>query len=388
MSQAPYPRNKSSRPKGDTASRLYSLLVDNPYDWIQKPPETDTWHTVKHGKLNPHNLTKGHPVGIRPGKKQCRWAAIDIDKTSCYHPSQAPEAIEEIVKILRQNGAEAAILIQSSKSNGIHIFIPIPEHPTAAISAWLESILTKKNLMIKDGQLEIFPNRRKTGLYKALRMPLIAPDSWVLNDDLAPIHRDQARFCDEWENALDCNQEFKINGNKPEEPNWIQEHRERLRVGFTGRGQTQEVSRAAAIIAAKDGGLYGIALQRRMCKLVSEAPGYRAYCGHQKEIDRGSFSCWVKHYSKFGCNCRASNTSRQERKTPKATNPVHNSQLSASRRRLVAFTATRLLKEGRTFPNITAARHAIRSELKAKGDGVSPKTIRKHDDLIQPLIKR
>jgi len=140
-------------------TRYFGLVVDNPYDWIQKQHGSD-WKTIKRGALTPAELRRGHPVGIRPHRDRCRWLALDIDTGSQHHPSSAPEAVDGILHIFAEKGIEGVLRVQSSDSRGLHLWFPIPVQPTVAAAGFLECALAEAGLALADGQLEAFPNRR------------------------------------------------------------------------------------------------------------------------------------------------------------------------------------------------------------------------------------
>ena len=64
----------------------------------------------------------------------------------------------------------------------------------------------------------------------------------------------------------------------------------RLKQGFTAAGQTNELTFLAQQIARLIEGLDSTeALRRRCSELVSQAPGFLEFCGHQREVINGSY---------------------------------------------------------------------------------------------------
>ena len=88
-------------------------------------------------------------------------ACIDIDINSRYHPPNDGEGIEPVKNALAEIGLIRALEFQSSFSTGMHLWYPLPE----AKKSWelanaIGDACRVKNLEIKNGVLELRPNRR------------------------------------------------------------------------------------------------------------------------------------------------------------------------------------------------------------------------------------
>lgn len=373
--------------------RLFALLVGCTRPWIEWPDHAEHWITYSRGQLTPSRLGVGHPVGILPGRRRSRWAAIDIDhkpnKVSQYHPQRTEDGIDKIIAILAKNGLEGVVRIQSSTSKGIHLWMPVPEQKTTDLAQWLHSIFANEQCVISQGTLELFPNTpRKGASYKAIRVPLLSPGSWVLDEDLFPIHQDIGSLCDELERALWINSEFMIRG-QPEVPHDyfhdIPQARSRLEKGFTGPGQTDKLAMDAAYIGAYEG-LKGAALRTRMCNLLKNAPNAQKHSSHYKEIERGTYDSWWRFYSSKSRTWRESQREVGACKKAPNTNPSHNSEKSARARMDLERAAETLTQQGLTYPHITAARKALVDQVHQLGGTMSINTVRKHDDISLSLI--
>jgi hypothetical protein len=113
-----------------------------------------------------------------------RYAMIDIDIDSPYHPNNDPQAYARLLLTLEQIELVYPVPIRSSHSGGIHIYYFFPRAvPTFRIAALIRVTLINAKFPIKNGQIEIFPNtkaysgdKNKPSYYKAHRLPL-QPDS-------------------------------------------------------------------------------------------------------------------------------------------------------------------------------------------------------------------
>ena len=105
---------------------------------------------------------------------QTMAACIDIDINSRYHPANDGEGIVPVKDALAEIGLIRALEFQSSFSTGMHLWYPLP----VAKKSWelanaIEDACGAKNLEIRDGVLELRPNRRNfDSNFKLIRAPL------------------------------------------------------------------------------------------------------------------------------------------------------------------------------------------------------------------------
>lgn len=187
------------------------------WDFIEadtpEPGERPQWYTETGFRLNTRVLISRllNPdklIGVR-FNKETRYGLLDIDSGSPYHPNQDENAISQIRQNLEDIGINDTLLVQSSHSGGIHLYIFLPE----VVSTWgLACVLRKKlqqKFIIQDGILEIFPNtkaysRQGKSLYKAHRLPLQL-GSYLLDEDFQPYSNSWERFfelaerCGQWQ---------------------------------------------------------------------------------------------------------------------------------------------------------------------------------------------
>lgn len=371
------------------AQRLHSLIVDRRFFWIRKP-QGRNWQTVRNCPIRPAHLLKGEPVGLRPGRGRTRWLAIDIDTTGRYHPATNPDAIPEILQLLAEQGLEGVLVVQSSDSRGIHLWMPIQAQATAIAAQWLNDLIRRAGFQVQPGHLELFPNVTKRGaLQQGIRLPLVAPGSFVLDADLNPVHRDVSAFCDQWEAALAINGHFALAaGCDADARGYWQEipaAKLRLQAGFTGPKQTDELAGQAAYIAAWEG-LSGAALQKRMCALLLAAPGCKERSGHFREIAAGRLNNWWKHYCKVGGGRHTPPASQSGYARPKAY--THNADLAAGRAQAIEQAVIQLRDAGLPFKTLTEVREAV-AELVKQESGQKPgnATLKKQDQLLLTLLR-
>ena len=373
------------------AKRLHELIVDRPFDWINKAPGGH-WTTVHDRPLRPVDLLAGDPTGPRPGDGQTRWLAIDIDASGRYHPERNLQAIPALLQLLAVHGLEGVLIVQSSDSRGIHLWIPVQLQPTQRLAEWLEDLITSAGFRIEPGHLELFPNcpRNRSALPQGIRLPLVAAGSWVLDSELNPVHQSVDRFCDAWEAALAINDGFSLATDLDANPEasgyWkkIPDAQFRLEQGFTGRGQTDELASAAAYLGRWEG-LSGVALQRRMCALLLAAPGCKEHSGHYREIAAGTLDKWWRHYSSRDAHRCGPTAGRSQ---PRSQHSTHNADLAAGRAQAIAAAVGQLRQAGLAFNTLTEAREAV-AELVKQQSGSKPghATLKKQDQLLSTLLE-
>lgn len=173
-------------------------------DTIKTPVENKRWtcdsgNTIRKDKLVELYLDPNTIIGCRFGK-QTRHAVIDIDKGSIYHPNQDREAISRILDCLKSIGIEGSIIIRSSHSGGVHLIFPFPLLiESFELATLLRDTVEKNGYEVKSGQLEIFPNVKKSAksLYNGIRLPL-QDGSFILNDKFEIVTNNHEVFISEF----------------------------------------------------------------------------------------------------------------------------------------------------------------------------------------------
>jgi hypothetical protein len=178
--------------------RLCEIFGQHPWDFIQAPApapgDKPQWKTVTDYPLRPRVLwakwqDPDQLIGVR-FNSQTRYGLLDIDAESPYCN---PESLAEIRAALETIGIVRTLLIRSSHSGGLHLYIPLPEPiKTFDLAVALHECLTAQGFQFTNGQLEQFPNVKTYGNeriihYNGHRLPLQPnTSSCLLDDDLNP----------------------------------------------------------------------------------------------------------------------------------------------------------------------------------------------------------
>ena len=233
------------------------------------------------------------------------WVIIDIDKNSIYHHSISGEhALEPVLNAAKRIGLKREILFRSSYSQGFHILYPLKEPVRAKKTAKVvRDAFLREALLVRDGMLEIYPNDAQTNLFKVIRAPLSGNGNafWIDGLDM---------WCDDLDifrqiflqrsgsnalrsSAIEAPLLSTSSSNRRDLVNNKSSFdciRARLSEGFTGKSQTREVAFAALQHARLIDGLSSPAAIRSRCiELVTSAPGFNDFCGHQRQIKTGAY---------------------------------------------------------------------------------------------------
>lgn len=243
-------------------------------------------------------------IGVRFGALT-RYGLIDIDIDSPYHPNQDPTAISGIIWALESIGIYRVLIVRSSLSQGIHLYIPL-ETPIATygLATALKLCCEAAGFNLSPGQLEIFPNckaYRPGGHtnYNGHRLPLQS-GSFLLDSDYQPISNDLGFFFSSWDIAARGNDhhelEVTIAANKKRPctytrgqnkgEKWKADCEAAIATGWTAHGQTNELLGTFAQYGRVFLSLSGEELVQWLIGTVIDAPGYRSWCRHQHHIDR------------------------------------------------------------------------------------------------------
>ncbi|WP_373545671.1 hypothetical protein, partial [Chamaesiphon sp.] len=325
-------------PALDLATQLPKLFRHNNFGYIeadnQLKPDwlTKTEFPLSSGELVRLFLEETKLIGVGFGKLT-KYILIDIDWLSKYHPTHDIDAFRGILNALEKIGLTRYLVIRSSDSGGIHIYLPLPKQvSTFQLAASVRVTLTDAGFDIKNGHLEIFPNTKsfaKTGTgefshYKRHRLPLQSNSgSYMLEDDglnpqpLLDTTEDQlAAFLDQWEIAA-AGQDMKLLNRKlPQLYAKYKQRKNRFKyqscedktkkarewetalnlaraIGWTGYGQTYSLMPkflAYGVVFLK---LVGKELYDWMHKAITTAPGYQQNCRHQHEIEK-MIRSWIR----------------------------------------------------------------------------------------------
>lgn len=306
----------------DPIAQILLKYFDHRYDYIQAQAKQRgkkiKWRTVKSHLLLKRNLWKdwnkeSKIIGLSFGK-HTRRIVIDIDIDSPYHPNNDEEAYQKLLHTLEDLGLCGHIPIQSSWSQGIHIynFLAKPVSSYYA-SLCIQTAFRAAGFEIKNGHLEVFPNTKSYGdskkgkftHYKAHRLPLQpGTGSFILSPySLEFKGLSLEKFAHMAEASAQDNdvEHFQrmIELCRDSKPQYWENHKKRHKVrewqthlwdfiseGWTDYHQTNVLLGKIAIQCHVFEKKQGDELIDAMVELAISLPGYRKYCRHQHEIYR------------------------------------------------------------------------------------------------------
>jgi hypothetical protein len=355
----------------------------HPWGFIYAPVpqagERPAWQTETRYPIQPRNLWSQYLnpdvlLGLKFGK-WTRYAMLDIDHNSQYHPHNNPQAYGKVLAALEKIGLCRPVAIQSSDSGGIHLyyFFSSEVHSfSLACAVWLA--LKEARLTTKGGQLEIFPNPKpyskdKPTNFKAHRLPLQA-GSYILDADFQLESNDLGQFLKaaNWsaqgqddeglQQAIAAASKQKMfwsdNGKSNAVQMWQHDLQERIGEGWTDYHQTNDLLKDIACYGIVFGNLSGLKLIDYIVKTALAAPGYQQYCRHQNEIERRAAE-WAKccegFYTPYPSYPNRSDSYREHF----ATNHDNNN--------LIAFPHPNQQRQQETLERITS----VVASLKAQG---------------------
>ncbi len=307
ISTASYRDLAPSDPLGQRLTGIFS----HGYGFIYKDVADRGWQTETRYPIQPRNLwaywqDETGLIGVRFGK-HTRYGLIDIDIDSPYHPDSDPLALPRLRAALESIGIYRTLLIRSSESRGLHLYICLSDEVlTFGLALALRDCLTSHDFTIGAGQLEIFPNVKtfsatdKTN-YNGHRLPLQS-GSYLLNNDCEIVTDDLSHFLNAWDLAASCNESDELNeaialatkANKivafrrgersPEQ--WRADSERIISEGWTDRGQTNELLKVIACHGRVFLELEGQELIDYTLETAINATGYAQHCKHHRDIKR------------------------------------------------------------------------------------------------------
>jgi len=300
-------------------------------------------------------------------------ACIDVDINSRYHPANDGEGIEPVKNALSEIGLNEALEFQSSFFTGMHLWYPLP----AAAKSWelanaIEDACKAKKLEIRDGVLELRPNRRNfDSNFKLIRAPLSGDGNALWLGNIGGLEdSDVAILRHLFDSAANYNRlthlqakpaiiacSSSITRSKKSSKNKLDFYKCRLADGFSGPGQTQEISLAALIVARMAECIGSVhLLRKRLVELVTIAPGFRQYCDHQQEIESGRF--WSEATLKKQLQFSPADYEKSWRK-------IHNEKRALEAAQKAQNAIFLALDDGATFTTQDAATAALRANYGA-----------------------
>ncbi|WOB42988.1 hypothetical protein HNI00_07330 [Thermoleptolyngbya oregonensis NK1-22] len=296
----------------EIADRFLSLFPHR-FDYLfakhPAPGEPVQWKTESRHPLSDRMILRGDLLyGVRFGFKT-RYAVIDIDRGSPYHPLRDRFAIGKIMAAIEPLGITDYVAVTSSYSAGLHLYLPLAaDAVTWQLAAALEHLLMLRGFLVQAGLLEVFPNVRNydadgPSLFNGHRLPL-GPGSYLLGPDWQLTHTTPEQFCKAWEfcqrrNSIDLAEvdrtarlaTRRIHRLSFKAEKFLNDLNACIEPGWTGYGQTNYLLgritlRSYCFGHILRGGkpLTGERLIAEIVAVAMQAPGYRDWCRHQHEI--------------------------------------------------------------------------------------------------------
>ena len=297
-----------------------SIYADAPDDAKAKVK----WYTQRRYKLKPRVLYRDwldaeKLVGVRPGHETA-YALLDIDINSPYHPRQDAGAIARIEAALETIGITRTIRIRSSWSEGLHLYMPLPELvKTFDLAVALKNCLEPQGFKLKLGHLECFPNVKAYGNvikteYLAHRLPLQpGSGSCLLDESFNPTSNKLGEFLPLWDiaaagqdistlrQALPLarkNRYKKVRSRLNKVDSWKRDLETVLAEGWSGSGQTNQLLKEFGCYGHVFLGYCGEELVDFIHQQAITSPGYQQWCRHQREIRMRS-RVWATAVEKY-----------------------------------------------------------------------------------------
>ena len=392
----------------------FLMLFPHRFDYIwaehSDPGVKPQWKTESRHPLSDRLIRQGSSLyGVRFGA-ETRYALVDIDVTSLYHPSRDPFAISRIVAALEPLGLVGYFACTSSYSGGLHLYFPFQQSQSSwQVAIVLACLLENAGFKLQSGQLELFPNPRPFttdgtySLFNAHRLPLQA-GSYLLDTEWQPVWGNTQTFVRQWQfvqerNTLDSStikrvlkqarrRQYGISGKVEK---FINDLNAEIEQGWTGVGQTNRLlgritMRSYIFHHVLVGGqpLEGQALVDNIVVTARSLPGYTDWCQHRHEIEHRAEE-WARciensHYFHFGSQIPKSKLESQDPELATAIDqlPSWNQRQSAVTRDRIKQAIADLLEKGSLPVRPTARFQALLQY------GIGGGSLYRHRDLWHP----
>ena len=391
---------KGLDPKSLTTTELTAQTFASffPYAWnfiyakntdrTSKPEwKTETRYPITGRRLYDYWAENETLIGVR-FDNQTEYALIDIDKGSPYHPSNNHQKFKTVLQALEDIGLVRPMIVQSSYSEGLHIYYPLwQEVPSFGLACAIRASLQKNNCEIAAGVIESFPNTKKyDSEYNGHRLPL-QTGSYMLDDDLQIVGRNLNQFVETWLTVQEHQDidllkqsisEAKTNYQPPKDNRrpikWREDLEQQIQEGWTGEGQSNQLlylmgKYARVFLGCED----DESIAEYITKTARAAIGFIKFCGDIKRLDQKAkdIAKWcLKHHYPWGSKNNEETGEEIENK---------KAQRQAERLERIKEAVRELNKTGQMPETIRGMAQAI-----AKGAKVSVETLYANKELWHP----
>jgi|GEM_PF-507258 len=259
-------------------------------------------------------------IGVRFGTYTA-YGMLDIDKNSPYHPHRNEDKFRGILQALEDIGLVRPLILQSSFSEGLHVYYPLPDQVSSfALACGIKACLNSHGYEIASGVLEIFPNTKAfDSEFNGHRLPL-QKGSYMLNDDLQKSRSDLNHFVFVWQMCQDSQDidllkgaiaEAKANYQPTKQSRktddmlkWRDDLEKEIAKGWTGKGQSNQLLYRIGKYARVFLGCADVeAIAKYISKTARATAGFLKFCGdiHRLEKKAKSIAEWcLKHHFPWG----------------------------------------------------------------------------------------
>jgi hypothetical protein len=305
----------------------YCGLFPYRWEWISAPmPDPESakpqsskqkskveWQTHAHPLLAPEiqsALSGKCLIGVSFASKT-NYILFDLDRWSMYHPHCNVIEFYRMLSCLEEVGLVRPLIIQSSKSEGLHVYYPLPALVSSYyLSKTAQHALESAGFKLSSGQLELFPNAKrydpdgKTS-FRAHRLPLLKGSFLLDPQTLEPYSNALPDFLSDWKlcsENQDSDQLIVSMAETKEREKAFRRSRYQLgrsrskegstlydlsHLRWSGAGQTNDLLGHATWIGyAVEGLRTEESLSSWVVEWARNAPGYEEFCDHKYEIDR------------------------------------------------------------------------------------------------------
>lgn len=368
------------------------------------PGEKPSWLTEKRFELTDRMIEQGSFLyGVRFGKTT-RYAMLDVDIGSPYHPQQDEIAFYRLRVALEPLGLVEPLICTSSDSRGLHLYFPFDEaQPSWKVGQAITALLENAGFKVAAGILEVFPQGRQfnpagLSLYNGHRLPL-QQGSYLLTKNLEPTFVGTEAFARQWQLAVSRNmldakaletvlriakrQQYQLSHSAGK---FLNDLNAEIEPGWTGPGQTNDLLGKIAtrsyifghILGASDP-LEGKALVDDIVRIARALPGYEDFCGHTHEIEKRAQD-WARTTEKSYYFHYKSKSLKSQGKSTEG--PSWNEQQRDGARVRIQQAIAKFEQENRLPQGITARIKLLNQQ------GISTATLYQHPELWDPRIKQ
>ncbi len=306
----------------------YCALFPYRWEWISASiptPENPKPQSTKQSKAKPEWQTHQYPLpdeaiqSALSGKvligvsfaSMTTYILFDLDRWSMYHPHCNVIEFHRLLACLEEVGLVRPVIIQSSRSEGLHVYYPIPILVSSYyLSKTAQHALESAGFKLASGQLELFPNAKrydpdgKTS-FRAHRLPLLKGSYLLDPQTLEPYSNALPDFLSAWNLCSEHQDSDQLitsitetkEREKANRRSRYQLGRSRSQEGsnlydlshlrWSGAGQTNDLLGYATWIGyAVEGLRTEESLSSWVVEWARNAPGYEEFCDHKHEIER------------------------------------------------------------------------------------------------------